>query len=891
MNKHYTLEIEDHQHNFSISKIKKLRKEAAKHFNVDESLIEIVKKYKKTNHQRKSTKNVSSNLVDLVANVDRLKQTYKLYIEKYHSDVDFNKFLILDEKIFNAIPDELKNFDIKNRNYDVKYIKSKNIFSFKEVYREYSNKGLTLISATKSELIKGKNHGNGVGKTSLVRLPALLLFGNELYYGHKKLKYDRVFNKFVDDKDAFIEGEVVANGVTYYIKREFTKGKSKITHKLYLYEYSESGEYVDFLGKKAIDLMTKNAVKSLAKFKKIIGSYKDFIFSSFYEYLNVEKWLETKPIERYRLFVEYLGLGLLEEKFQIAKKSLLSLQKNSLISIVDELTLKNLILSSQTKNNEADSQIKKNNIEECNISKQLELLQISRENLISKKQNIPSWVYGFNIYQYQKEIEKLNSEIVNKNKNISLNITEIESLKNKYQDSIKDFIKAFNLPIENLKDTHNKILYSLSNIQPSKKLSEQLEKLLDDKYNLKGDVAIKGEIEGLNRKIDDLNNRKNKLQGGKTILEQQVCKKHEVLTCHECGAKVDGSKDIENTKAELISLNEKLLKIDTYITELSEKVSELKEIGNQKFQESRKSIQEEISSIEKEIKDEIGTQRDSLMHKSGICTYIGRYKNSLDSKTYEQQNLKLQVEVLQNKLENLNVKINEYSSYVEMLTQNASVDDELSKLDNQKKGLELTSKALKNQLLAITGDKAKHTSEIQKYTKDLSRLLSELEQERLLKFYVKLHSDEGISKYIIQSVLPKVNEELNSIMQEMELDFSLEIQFNKKKIEFIATKSGVSQELYDYSGFEKTISCLALHYINVQMTTLPMPNMLILDEVVDRMHSGNSDKFAIILNKFKDLFGNVDLITHHHVENISNIVDNEILLKKTNNITTIENAR
>ena len=119
----------------------------------------------------------------------------------------------------------------------------------------------------------------------------------------------------------------------YFLRRTLKKSKKgTLSHSFNIYKYDESGEYYDFLGKNAIDLSIKEAQKTRKVFEATIGSYEDYVFSSYYESQNIEKWLETTEKERYRLFCEYLGLGILEEKYQAALELMKNHVKASFIS-------------------------------------------------------------------------------------------------------------------------------------------------------------------------------------------------------------------------------------------------------------------------------------------------------------------------------------------------------------------------------------------------------------------------------------------------------------------------------------------------------------------------------------------------------------------------------
>jgi hypothetical protein len=328
------IEIRDFYHKFTKSKLAEIKSHYANLYDINDDDVEIVRKYIQTDNNNSKASNL---VLDTVLDPKKLNENYKKYINDNFPEFNQNNFFEIDNLVMNQMTKKVEEFDTKNRQYEVIYIKGKNLFSFEEFERYYKDNGITLVHS---------NPKNGGGKSSLVRLLPFLVFGSELIYGHNRASFQRVFNRYTKDNEAYIEGEIKADGEIYYLKRELKRNsKGLISHKFYIYKYDEQGEYVEELNKKAINLNQKNAIKTLKKFENIIGTYNDYVFASYYEYHNIEKWIQTKPKERYRLFCEYLGLGLIEEKYQIAKGLLNQFLRESLTSKYDVEEIQNQIIN------------------------------------------------------------------------------------------------------------------------------------------------------------------------------------------------------------------------------------------------------------------------------------------------------------------------------------------------------------------------------------------------------------------------------------------------------------------------------------------------------------------------------------------------------------------
>jgi hypothetical protein len=56
------------------------------------------------------------------------------------------------------------------------------------------------------------------------------------------------------------------------------------------------------------------------------------------------------------------------------------------------------------------------------------------------------------------------------------------------------------------------------------------------------------------------------------------------------------------------------------------------------------------------------------------------------------------------------------------------------------------------------------------------------------------------------------------------------------------------------SGFEKTISSLALRFIMTKISCLPKPNLVVLDEVLGKVSDQNLEYVSYLFDKAKSMF-------------------------------------
>lgn len=862
---------EDYYHNITKSKENDIKEAYSKKYKIPKSQIDVERVYLKKNE---NTERISNAILDSLLNPEKLKESYIQYFENHFPEADKTEFLKIDEEVSSKLQGVDDAHDLRDRKYEFLWIKAKNIFSYNSFYRDFSDKkGINSIYS---------NPENQGGKTALSRMPAFLLFGNKIKYGRKtNITFSDIFNIYAEEADAFIEGEIRIQSDTYYLLRTLKKSKSgTISHSFKIYKYDDTAEYIESIGKNAIDLSIKDAQVTRKKFENVIGTYEDYVFSSYYESQNIEKWLETTETERYRLFCEYLGLGILEEKYQIVSKMLNAHQKTSLISKYNLETLYEEIETAEEELEDLLSNIKE--INDTVLSKfqdEIDLKNNELELLFSKKKFIDSKVEKVDAPILKNEIETAQNQIKSLNQEY-LNIKdEIESIDSYYKDyrnekiyvdKIDALVKRMSsidseIPTE-LKSLLSGLKTSLLNVKESEELSEKQNNLSEIYQNLQIKYKTeKGLIDSLNEEYDNIGegyvcskcgNIENPEEKKNTILEKIASKKALLKDIEKEG--IAAKQNLESVKSEILDsiLKEKNV-INTKIKNVEDEISNFR---NELIQ----SIQSEITDLRK-LK-EIFTKYNNLVNKRDICLRDIETKN--ESKTSKENLLQL------------------YYDSQDIIRFNKTIDEEISLKKNEIISLQREVSNVNLKIQDLNSQVGIISYKIESNNNIIAQMKLDYEYEKNLKVYLQVHGDEGLSKHIILSVLPQINTDLSEVLAGI-TDFDLQIDFNEKGIRFIFERDGKRFNLYQGSGFEKAISCLALHYVNIRMTTLPISNNLVLDEIFGGVSKKNIESIDKILRKLNEVFDTVDIITHTLTDEFRKIVDNAFLIQKENNNSKI----
>tara|TARA_A100001515_G_scaffold29289_1_gene22735 strand:- start:23 stop:3160 length:3138 start_codon:yes stop_codon:yes gene_type:complete len=162
--------------------------------------------------------------------------------------------------------------------------------------------------------------------------------------------------------------------------------------------------------------------------------------------------------------------------------------------------------------------------------------------------------------------------------------------------------------------------------------------------------------------------------------------------------------------------------------------------------------------------------------------------------------------------------------------------------------------------------------------------LDNLEQERkqynkilidwsVYEFLLAATSWKGIPAAILQSMVPAINEELGSILQEA-VGFTIELEVDDSKTEMYINYGDSRRPIECGSGMEKMVSSLALRVALTNISSLSKSDMLIIDEGFGSLDSANIEAVTGLLQKLRNWYRLIVLISH--VDLVKDCVDDII---------------
>jgi DNA repair exonuclease SbcCD ATPase subunit len=257
-------------------------------------------------------------------------------------------------------------------------------------------------------------------------------------------------------------------------------------------------------------------------------------------------------------------------------------------------------------------------------------------------------------------------------------------------------------------------------------------------------------------------------------------------------------------------------------------------------------------------------------------------KNKLVKEKYE-----ISVESCDLKIGSLTDKIKRWEEIQDKIQENQKIDSLLIKADVRLDELELQRRTISNSITTNEGSIKSLDEKIEDAKKKIVTIKEEEDKEKIYKIYLELYGKNGISKIIMKTMMPLINTELQRLMEDS-CYFKMEIRINdKNEVEFIMIDNGTGVEklMTSGSGYEKTLSSLALRAVLTKICSLPTPNLVVLDEVFGKISPENLDMVYEFFVKIKDYFEKVFVISHTSV--VSSWGDHVVKIKKENNLSKV----
>jgi len=652
-------------------------------------------------------------------------------------------------------------------------------------------KNFTEISLDLNKIVNiiGKN---GKGKSIFIDAFHFALTGKPF----RKVKMSEIPNT-INKKNCIVELELKRGKKKVFIKRGLNPKifEIKINNKL-VDEDSRSLDQQEFLEKllgfnsKTLRHTVIMSSMNYSPFLKMAAGEKRLFIDNI---LNISDFTDLSVFVKKRF-------SLLQTKMSDINITIERLESN--LEIIKEANSK-FIQNSDTQIKELEEKIKelKNKIDEIKYCDYSDIQKFEKE--IKKLNDLKEIDISALKTEYEKEIEIINYQCIHHIKVINEKWKEIlvdsEKKYNKKLDGFKEKQEKQNNSHQDLKDNiddlSDKYHQKSEDLQISlSEVKTKISKEEDQKYFLVENFECPTCRRLIDKKFKD-----EAFDNLKTIIESLNQNKQNVIT------QIDA---LAFTKAIITDKKEKLIIIENKISDFNLNIDEFKS----KYNKHISGINSKYSELKSNKKDEINTEISQLKDKNSLKIDEAKNKYDLD--------IKIKIEELQKikskRLENHNL-ISIWKSTI------SDYDKQIEQLNNPK--------------VKEVKDESEVLEELNENRKNLEKLN---DKGRIYEIAIKLLSDKGFKRFVINKYIPVLNTFVNKYLDLLEAHYRL--KFDPAFDVQIVARGYENLSYESFSSGERARCDLALLFAFIELSKLKNSiesNLLVLDEVAENSLDSN----------------------------------------------------
>ena len=504
-------------------------------------------------------------------------------------------------------------------------------------------------------------------------------------------------------------------------------------------------------------------------------------------------------------------------------------------------------------------------------------LQNNGQNFIDKKQaerkKILSQFMGIDLFDKLYEIarEDVSSEKAYlkriKEKNVFQQMGRIEQTLvdlNKNQNEIADKIKPIELNIGNFTSEIDDLKSKLKDIDDIKELD--FDKLISDtNRDLDKQKSI---LASENKYKDELRELYNQVHSkSKEINEDKLNKEYQEYLEQKSNLS-DIGKEIERAEMAIDLLEKKIVELNKY--HYNKDCDDCLRNGDHQIKDKELAVKDlGDASVSYQLLIE---QQNSIVLDDTIEKSKQKYDGMVDdikqitSDAYKTQAKVKEIELLIEQTQSVLKKITEDQSiFLDneiAITHNYNLSQQIGKLENQ---IKITTEILdddKKNLKKIESNILIEETNQKNLGEEIKDLVEAEQKVSDYEIYLRLVNRDGIPQLIINDALPIIENEVNTVLDHMMAGFQLGITSEDKNINLYIKYDDQEWPLSLSSGMEKFVSSLALRVGLINVSNLPCPNFLVIDEGFGTLDTDNLSNMKGAFDYLKTRFDSVFIISH-----------------------------
>jgi DNA repair exonuclease SbcCD ATPase subunit len=299
----------------------------------------------------------------------------------------------------------------------------------------------------------------------------------------------------------------------------------------------------------------------------------------------------------------------------------------------------------------------------------------------------------------------------------------------------------------------------------------------------------------------------------------------------------------------------------------------------------------------KELSDALSNIKTEM---EAYAEYVSKYEDSvklkeilntltafISKKELEKTNLKSGVERNDARIKELQDQIELYEKSKEIVESNKAIEDIVNELKIKASNISSRLKNIEKEHMDAYSKKVSSVDQLKEAEKQLVTIQQYEDDLSAYQYYISAVGKDGVPYQIISDAIPKIEQEVNNILSHI-VEFSVSIETDGKNVNVYIKYEDKKWPLELCSGMEKFISGLALRVALINVSNLPRPNYLVVDEGFSALDGHNIPMLHALFDYLKRNFDFIIIISH--LDAMRDMVDKQLEIKKENGFSKIDNT-
>jgi DNA repair exonuclease SbcCD ATPase subunit/DNA repair exonuclease SbcCD nuclease subunit len=274
---------------------------------------------------------------------------------------------------------------------------------------------------------------------------------------------------------------------------------------------------------------------------------------------------------------------------------------------------------------------------------------------------------------------------------------------------------------------------------------------------------------------------------------------------------------------------------------------------------------------------------------------LNELRNALATNRITLERNELQLQILESDLQTRESELETAIERQESFRQNETAIKHNETIDTQIESCKQQIVTLSDEIKTIQGQVKNNYGAIEVAKTQKSMAMQNLERYRALEteykayeYYLESVKRDGIPYELISKALPKIEAEINNVLNQI-VDFNMVLNTDGKNINgYIIYNEDDFWPLELTSGMERFISSLAIRIALINVSALPRPNFIAIDEGWGSLDADHISSVVNLFDYFRTKFDFSIIISH--VDSMRDMVDNLIEVNKTSGFSKINHS-